>query len=43
MPPEKKSLPLAETLGYYAYVVLTLGVAWLIKIVIKKAIIEAER
>lgn len=37
-----KSLPLAEALVYYAYVILTLGFVWVIKVVIKKAVQEAH-
>lgn len=37
-----KSLPLAEALVYYGYVILTLGFAWVVKVIIKKAILEAQ-
>lgn len=39
----KKDLPFLENLGYYFYVLITLGGAWLIKVIIKKAIIESEK
>ena len=38
----KKKMPIDENLIYYAYCILTLGFVWLCKIVIKKAIIEAN-
>lgn len=38
---KNKTLPLAEAIIYYAYVILTLGFVWVIKIVIKKAVQEA--
>jgi hypothetical protein len=37
-----KRLPINETLVYWGYNVLTLGLLWVMKIVIKKAIIEAN-
>lgn len=35
-------LSIAEKLVYYGYCIVTLGGVWLMKIVIKKAIIEAN-
>lgn len=42
MPPQRKTLPIAEAFLYYAYVILTLGLVWVIKVVIKKAVQEAQ-
>lgn len=33
----------AENIVYYAWCVLTLGAPWLTKIIIKKALIEAQQ
>ena len=38
----KQQLNPAEAFVYYGYVICTLGIAWVIKIIIKKAIIEAK-
>ena len=35
-------MPFGENLAYYGYNIITLGAAWLIKIIIKKAIIESR-
>ena len=37
-----RDLPFAEKLAYYVYVIATFGLVWVIKVVIKKAIIESE-
>ena len=37
-----KDLTFGEKLAYYGYCILTLGGAWLLKIIIKKAIIESQ-
>ena len=34
------TLPVLEELAYYGLVILTFGIAWAVKIIIKKAIIE---
>jgi len=39
----KKELPTWELFAYYIFNVLTFGALWLYKIVIKKAIIEANK
>jgi len=36
-------LSFAEKLGYYGYCLLTFGGVWILKIIIKKAIIEANK
>lgn len=38
----KKDLTFGENLAYYGYVILTLGGAWITKIIIKKAILESK-
>jgi len=38
---KKKGMPFNENLIYWVYCIATLGIVWLCKIVIKKAMIEA--
>lgn len=39
---DKKSMDAIETIAYWCMNVLTLGATWMLKIIIKKAIIEAH-
>jgi len=39
----RKEMPLLETLIYYVLNVMTFGALWFAKIVIKKALIEANQ
>jgi len=39
---ENKKLPVGELLVYYGYTLMTFGLLWVIKIVIKKAILETK-
>jgi len=38
----KKELPFGEQLVYIGYCIITFGAAWLLKIIIKKAILESK-
>jgi len=38
----KKDLPVLEAIVYYLTCVLTMGGSWVMKIIIKKAIMEAK-
>ncbi len=38
----KAKMPWNETLAYWGYNLLTFGLLWMMKIVIKKAIIETQ-
>jgi hypothetical protein len=38
----KKDLPFGENLAYFGYCIITFGGAWILKIIIKKAILESK-